>query len=285
MKNYSPLRYPGGKSTLAGLIAQIRKLNALGDRDIAEPFAGGAGASLGLLFSEATPRILINDADRSIRDFWWSTINRSEQLLELIQKTRISIPEWRRQRAVYRDRSQMSRLKRGFATFYLNRCNRSGIIMNGGPIGGVEQAGKWKIDARFNKEELVRRCKKIAEYSARITVSGEDGIDFLGRVDRARTFFLIDPPYYEKGKTLYLNGLDPTYHRTLAENLRELTEVPWVLTYDDCEDVRKLYRSWAAIRPFSLRYAASEKRSGKEVMIHPKWMRLPLTQNSAAIGW
>ena len=50
MKTCSPLRYPGGKSAMAELLSEIRRLNGLGDRAIAEPFAGGAGASLTLLF-------------------------------------------------------------------------------------------------------------------------------------------------------------------------------------------------------------------------------------------
>lgn len=139
MKISSPLRYPGGKSVMADLLIQIRKINGLGNRTISEPFTGGAGASLKLLYLEETPEIFINDADRAIHDFWWAVINRSKSFANMISKTHVSMAEWCRQRAVYRDQGRVSRLRRGFATFYLNRCNRSGIIMNGGPIGGVKQ--------------------------------------------------------------------------------------------------------------------------------------------------
>ncbi|OPY98935.1 hypothetical protein A5906_30735 [Bradyrhizobium sacchari] len=286
MNQASPLRYPGGKAAMAGLLGQIRKLNGLGSYSVAEPFAGGAGASLSLLFREETSEIHINDADGAIHDFWWSLTNRPEQFSKLLKKTRVSMAEWRRQRDTYRSNDRrLSRLTRGFSAFYLNRCNRSGIIMNGGPIGGINQTGDWLIDARFNKEELHRRCQKIAEYRDRIFVTDRDGIDFVRDQDASRTFYFIDPPYFEKGKTLYLNALDHEYHKRLAGQLRSMNDDAWVLTYDDCREIRQLYRGWATIRPFGLRYAAAERRSGREIMITPKWMHLPTTQRSDAIDW
>lgn len=270
---------------MAGLLSEIRRVNQLGDLSIAEPFAGGAGASLKLLYLEDTQDIYINDGDPSMHDFWWAVVNRSKQFLHLLSKTRVSMAEWRRQREVYRSSDRVSRLRRGFATFYLNRCNRSGIILSGGPIGGIKQTGKWKLNARFNKPELKSRCEKIAEYRARICVSGDDGIDFIDSLDSASTFLFVDPPYFEKGPTLYLNKLEESYHAGLAERLRTLHDEAWVLTYDDCPEIRKLYKGWATIRPFSLRYTASKRRTGKEVLIVPKWMQLPDTQLSAAMTW
>jgi DNA adenine methylase len=263
----------------------VRRINGLGDRSVAEPFAGGAGASLSLLYLEETPRIYINDADPAIYAFWWSVVSRPAQFLDLLSSTRVSIAEWRRQRDAYRSRGRVGRLHRGFAAFYLNRCNRSGIIMNGGPVGGISQAGKWKVNARFNKDELRQRCERVAEYRDRISVSCRDGIEFIEAMDPRTTFYFIDPPYFEKGPTLYLNALDEDYHRALAARLRSMSSASWVLTYDDCPEVRRLYRGWAAIRPFSLGYSTYERRSGTEVLITPKWMRLPREQDSLAIKW
>jgi DNA adenine methylase len=218
-------------------------------------------------------------------DFWWAVTSRSRSFVDMISKVRLNLTEWRRQRDVYRDRGRVSRLRRGFATFYLNRCNRSGIIMNGGPIGGIDQGGKWKLDARFNRITLRERCEKIAEYRSRIQVSGQDGIELIKGCKSDDVFYFIDPPYFEKGKTLYLNALDKQYHMALAAQLRSMSAAAWVLAYDDCPEIRRMYRGWATIRPFSLRYAAHERRSGKEILIVPKWMRLPTSQLSAAISW
>jgi DNA adenine methylase len=269
---------------MTSLLIQIRKLNALGNTSLAEPYAGGAGASLTMLYLEETPKIFINDADPAMHDFWWSLVHRPQPFIDLLSTSRISIAEWRRQRDAYRSRTT-SRLRRGFSAFYLNRCNRSGIIINGGPIGGLEQTGAWKLDARFNKAELRSRCEKVAEYADRIHVSGLDGIEFIKKRVEDRTLFLIDPPYFAKGPMLYLNTLDESYHANLARTLRSLPDTPWVLTYDDCADIRRLYRGWARIRPFTLRYVASERRQGKELLIAPKWMRLPTSQTSSALSW
>jgi DNA adenine methylase len=196
MKTASPLRYPGGKSALANVLKQIRQLNNLGDRAIAEPFAGGAGASLALLFEESAPEIYINDRDSLIRDFWWSITQRCDEFIALLKGTRINMTEWRRQRDLYRSQVRGMKLERGFATFYLNRCNRSGVIFNGGPIGGIKQLGKWKLNARFNKVNLITRCKRVADYGERINVSGLDGIKFIRSLNTERTFFFHRPAIF-----------------------------------------------------------------------------------------
>lgn len=283
----SPLRYPGGKAAMSGLLAELRRINGLGDRPIAEPFAGGAGASLNLLFNEEAPEIYINDADPAIHDFWWSVVRHSDDFTKLLSRTRVSMAEWRRQRAVYSGGGRHSRLRRGFSAFFLNRCNRSGIISGGGPIGGVQQTGEWKIDARYNKEKLIQRCLRIAEYRERIHTSDLDGVDFIQTVSEAgiAPFLFIDPPYYVKGPTLYLNKLTHDYHASLARVLHEIEHLPWVVTYDDCPEIRALYADWATIRPFTLRYNAAERRQGREVLIAPEWMQLPTTQLSNAIRW
>lgn len=281
----SPLRYPGGKATLAGLLNRIRVANQLRDLEFAEPYAGGAGAALTLLFRDEAPAIHINDADQAIFDIWWAILERIDQFSEMIHTAPLTVDEWRRQRAVYRNPGSVSRVERAFAAFYLNRCNRSGIIRNGGPIGGIEQAGKWRLDARFSRLRLVERCQRVSRERSRIHLSAQDGIEFLRGLAGTGVFFFLDPPYFEKGPTLYLNALDPPYHAALAQVLRTMDDTPWVLTYDDCPEVRALYQDWATIRSYSLRYSASKRRSGGELLIAPHWLILPTDTGSAAIRW
>ena len=234
---------------------------------------------------EETKEIFINDADAAIHDLWWSLVNQPKKFLNLLSNVKISMAEWKRQRDIYRRSGRVSRIERGFAAFILNRCNHSGIVVNGGPIGGIKQSGKWKLDARFNKTNLQRRCEKVAEYGKRINVSCYDGIEFLEQTNPDTTMYFIDPPYFEKGPTLYLNTLDGEYHQALANRLREMKDKAWVLTYDDCPKIRAMYRAWAQIRPYSLRYTANDRRHGNEVLIVPKWTRLPSTQDSAVLRW
>lgn len=284
MNQASPLRYPGGKSAMAGLIAETRRINRLGDRIIAEPFAGGAGASLQLLFVEEARAIMINDADPAIHAFWWAATERTDEFVAMLKRKRVSMSEWRRQRSVYKS-ARPPRLDLGFAAFYLNRTNRSGIIATGGPIGGLKQTGDWKLGARFNKQELVHRIERVGEYKSRIHVSSLDGLDLIRAAAAKNAMLFIDPPYYVKGSSLYLNGLTHDYHARLAHELSALADRPWLLTYDDCPEIRALYEGWAQVRPFRLRYAANRRRRGHELLIAPKHLRLPEEQASLAIDW
>ena len=283
MRVASPLRYPGGKAAMTGALSGIRGLNDLGGHAVAEPFAGGAGAALSLLYLGETWQIHINDLDPAIHAFWHSAVHDSEALLELLDERPVSVDEWTRQRDVYHA-DESSRLERGFAAFYLNRCNRSGIIKNGGVIGGRKQSGRWKIDARFYKTTLRERLERIAAMRDHISVTGLDGIQFIETLDQASTMYFIDPPYYAKGSTLYLNVLEPDYHERLAATLRRMGDSAWVLTYDDCREVRTLYETWANVTSFSLPYTASERRQGREVLITPKRLRLPPSLSATAVA-
>ena len=118
----------------------------------------------------------------------------------------------------------------------------------------------------------MERCQRVAGQASRIHISALDGIEFIRGLADAGAFFFIDPPYFGKGPALYLNALDPPYHALLAQVLRKMKDSPWVLTYDDCAEVRAPYEEWAAVRSYSLRYSASSRRRGGALLIAPRWM-------------
>jgi DNA adenine methylase len=255
------------------------RLNDLNGGIYAEPYAGGGGAALWLLFGEYVDRIRINDADPCVYEFWNSVLRRTDDFLDLLERTKPTPAEWRRQKEIYGYPRHHARLRVGFATFFLNRCNRSGVISRGGMIGGNKQTGEWKIDARFNKTELAARIRKIALFRDRITLTNEDGLHFLNaigsdRVNAARTFVYLDPPYYRKGSQLYLNFYDPEDHAALARMLRTERRFPWVLSYDNVSEVRALYKGMHQLA-FDLDYSAHNGRVGKEIMIYPDSIRFP----------
>ena len=263
--HYSPLRYPGGKTFLFPFIDSIIKEKGLQGVTYVEPFAGGAGAALALLFLEKVDRIVINDFDPAIYAFWKAAIFETEKFVKKILSIPLTVTEWRKQKAIY-SCPKASVFNKGFATFYLNRTNVSGIL-NGGPIGGIEQTGKWKINARFNKEGLAERIGQLALYRNRISVFNRDGVelirDFLGKKN---TFIYLDPPYYDKGATLYLNHYKSGDHQKLAKQLNKHSKALWVLTYDANKAIESLYENRKIIN-FSLGYTARESRRGKELMI------------------
>lgn len=254
-----------------------------------EPYAGGAGAALNLLFGEHVERIMINDADRCIYTFWNAVLNQTSRFLKLLEDTPISVEQWKIQREIYRNQKKHSSIRVGFATFYLNRCNRSGILMNSGVIGGMDQSGKWKINARFNKDELAKRVERISMYKDRISIFGEDAIKFLKTHVATiscdeRILVYLDPPYYVKGSQLYLNHYGHDDHDKLSNFIKKQKELKWIMTYDNVPEIHKLYQELGKV-PFHLNYSAHSAREGNELLIHPSGVKLPAGNGSLRIAY
>mgnify|MGYP002578704147 FL=1 len=157
MENYSPLRYPGGKSALYPAIANIIESNNMKHCIYIEPFAGGANIAWSLLINGIVDYIIINDADKSIYSFWRAITESTHWFIEKIESVSVTVDEWRKQRAILQESSRYSK-ELGFAMFFLNRTNRSGIL-DAGPIGGYDQSGTYKIDCRFNKASLIKKIQ------------------------------------------------------------------------------------------------------------------------------
>ena len=208
MENYSPLRYPGGKSALYPTISSIIKSNNLDHCTYVEPFAGGANIAWSLLIDGVVDYIIINDADIAVYSFWRAIIESTPWFIDKVKNVPVTVEEWHKQRAILRGAKKYSK-ELGFATFFLNRTNRSGIL-EAGPIGGYDQSGTYKIDCRFNKEALIKKISKIAEYKKRAKIYNQDISTFLRSFlprwkNNGEMFIYFDPPYYEKGRRLYMN--------------------------------------------------------------------------------
>ena len=206
MPNPSPLRYPGGKNRLAGFISLVIQNLNLPNCTYVEPFAGGAGVALSLLLDGTVDNIVINDYDKAIYSFWRAVKQEPAALIKRIENTPVTIEEWHKQKHVYSVATSYS-LDLAFATLFLNRTNRSGIL-NAGPIGGYSQSGDWKLDVRFDKEALITKIAAISEHRKNIVVYNKDIISLLRNYAPGfgdNVFFYFDPPYYNKGQKLYKN--------------------------------------------------------------------------------
>ena len=255
---------------------QLLALNGLRQVQYAEPYAGGASLALALLFEEYASTVHINDLSRPVYAFWYSVLYDTEELCRKIQSVDITIAEWKRQRSIYDARNEADLTELGFATFFLNRTNRSGII-GGGVIGGKGQVGAWSLDARFTKEELMRRIRRIGRYRDRIKIYNQDGIAFtkgiVGGLGK-NVFVFYDPPYIEKGQQLYLNNYDIADHKYLEEQVTQL-EQPWIVTYDYEGAVRhRLYESYPRLA-FELSYSAQARHRSKEALFLSEQLVLP----------
>lgn len=274
-KFVSPLRYPGGKLKVVDYVKRLFEENDLMDGTYIEPYAGGASVALTLLFSEYASRIKINDIDLSIYAFWYSALNETEALCRKISDTPVNIDMWQEQRAVQARKQDAELLELGFSTFFLNRTNRSGIL-NGGVIGGKSQSGNYKIDARYNKTDLIDRIEGIADYADRIELTSMDAVELLKRYKRTpapKTLCYLDPPYYMKGRDLYLNYYTDDDHRAIADAIRHY-KGKWMISYDAVPFISNLYQPYRQ-KEYCLSYSAGPTAKGREIMIYSDGLMIP----------
>lgn len=276
MSFYTPLRYPGGKRKLLHFFKALIATNHLNGCPYIEPYAGGAGLAMSLLFEGLVDSIYINDKNYSVYAFWHSVLNSTEDLCRRIYDAPVTIEEWYKQKAVQARPQLFSNLELGFSTFFLNRTNRSGIL-KGGVIGGKEQSGAWKLDARFTKNELIRRIQAIAERRTQIHISNKDAIIYIRNLKKifanVPVLFYFDPPYFEKGAKLYDNFYNEENHKTVSNCIKKLS-YPWIVSYDNQPTIRGLYRDYTAIT-YSLHYTAQDKKKGTEFMAFSESLSLP----------
>lgn len=273
MISQSPLRYPGGKNKVYSYIKHIIKINSL--TSYIEPFAGGAAIAIKLLLRNEVKQIYLNDFDPSIYSFWKSAIFHTDDFVDLVINTPITMEEWHKQTDIQKGKLQFNLtdkndcLKLGFSTFFLNRTNRSGIL-KAGVIGGKKQNGNYKMDCRFNKDNLIERIQLIAKRRDSIHLYNLDAVDFIEQVIKktrnSLTFF--DPPYYDKGPALYTNFYEHKDHVELAKSINyKMKNRYWLLTYDTAPQIQCIYKPFnLKSLEYYLNYSVSRPTKGKEFM-------------------
>lgn len=274
MQFVTPLRYPGGKGRLTQFVADLMQANGLVGGHYVEPFAGGCGVGLSLLTLEYASHVHINDLNRSVHAFWQAVLEDSDELCSRISRKRVSMAEWHRQRAIQQD-PDADPMDLAFSTFFLNRVNRSGIIL-GGVIGGKDQEGPWKLDARYNKKDMIARIEHIAELRSRITLYNLDAAKLIKNVLPKlpkRMLCYLDPPYYVKGKGLYEDHYQHEDHAAIAKLVAKL-ERPWIVSYDNTPEIRSFYSAFRK-RTFGLRYSAQARYEGAEIMFYSAGLKIP----------
>lgn len=264
---YSPLRYPGGKSKLTAYVVETLKLNDLEGGTYVEPFAGGCAIAWYLLLKGHVSKVWVNDLDPAIHAFWYCVLYRTDDLCQMITGTPVTIDQWHRQREIYTS-GESDVLLLGFATFFLNRTNRSGII-KAGVIGGLNQDGNYLLDCRYDKQKLISKIREIAGRRADISLTNLDAAHFIDEYlpsIEGKSLVNIDPPYYVKGKGLYQNFFKHDDHYRLYESVKRIQQ-PWIVTYDDTPEISGIYAEFEP-QPFGLTYTAQTKRKGSEIIIH-----------------
>jgi len=285
-KYYSPLRYPGGKGKLFKFVQDLILHNDLEGGSYSEPYTGGASIALGLLIEGYVSEIHINDIDDGVYSFWYAILEHTDEFLKKIWDTPLNVDEWHKQMHINKNKSNFSPLDVGFSTFFLNRTNRSGVI-NAGVIGGLDQTGNYKIDARFNKDSLAKRINAIACHKNYIHIYKQDAIDFLIKTlpkNKTKGLIFLDPPYYVKGKGLYTSFYEHEDHEKVAETIKTSPHKHWIVTYDNAPQIDEIYDLKNKVI-YNLRYSLNhQSTSGSELLFHSSDITLPYHPNSKNTG-
>lgn len=270
-------RYPGGKSKLSHMILPriASVLESDQSLEYREPFFGGGSIGLKML-DLSDNQLWINDYDFGIHCVWNSVINKPDDLKNLIMGFTPSVDEFYRMKSVLltNDRHHLTddeKVEYGFYKIAIHQTSYSGLgTKSGGPLGGKEQKSKYDIACRWSPEYM---CKKIDMYHKKFarktlresTCTCSDFSRLILDTD-AKAFIYLDPPYYVKGNELYQCGFDEEDHIRLAHHLRE-TQHKWLLSYDHCEEIEKLY-SWANVEYVSkVNYSINTSRNKQELLI------------------
>jgi len=273
--NRTPLRYPGGKQKLSPFIKQILSHNQI-DGHYVEPYAGGAGVALELLLSNCVQNIHLNDSDIRLFAFWHSIKNHSEEFCRRIARASLNIEEWKYRREILRAPENYDLFEVGFSTFYLNRCNRSGVL-NAGVIGGLNQDGNYKMDARFSRNDLIRRIEAIRLFKDNIFLSNLDAEDYINQyIPKLSNNCLVylDPPYFNKAKDLYLNSYLPDDHIRISQTIQSNITKPWILSYDNVPQITSLYPERRSFT-YNLQYSAAKTYKGQEIFVFCDNLKIP----------
>lgn len=273
----SPFRYPGGKTQLYNFIDHLLKINNINGTYV-EPFAGGAGVAIKLLINNKVQNIWINDYDVSIYSVWFYILNEPKKLIQMIQSVpfdyksghtygkKESLEFWHQQKKIYLElKNNGPSLKLAFATLFLNRTNRSGII-SGGPVGGLNQSNKTQIYARFNKQTLIKKINTVASLKSNIKLTNYDALKLTKKIRNStnanNSFIFFDPPYFKQGKNLYFTSFDKRGHQKLSSEILSLTNYFWITTYDVDKNIELFYSSCSKRFKYQLKYFANNKRRG-----------------------
>jgi DNA adenine methylase len=240
-------------------------------------------------------RLWINDKDIGIACLWTSVIRHPDEFKKRVRTFTPSVEAFHELRQeltnVCATPDEPARIVDiGFKKLAIHQISYSGLgTKSGGPLGGAGQKSRYKIDCRWSPDYICKKVDRLHDLFAAVEVRGNccTNLDFTDMIEDTEcpSLLYLDPPYYVKGNDLYQHGFTPGDHQRLADALRR-TEHAWVLSYDDCPEVRRLY-GWACIAPLDVNYSITatkdrdtgerQSRTKTELLICPKQTGLAAT--------
>lgn len=255
-RSFSPYRYPGGKSKYCNEILQKLSIYLDKNNNFVDVFVGGGSITLAVAEKYRYHNIYINDIDPWVYSFWKLIAkNDSKEIKELFNLIDIkpTIDYFNH----LREKNPQNEIEQAYYSIFFNRTTFSGLGFNG-PIGGKDQKSKYTIDCRYNSLKIksnILECIKL--LSGRTIVSNNHFSNF-NTWSNTQYVSYLDPPYVEAGKQLYTYWMQKEEHILLSNILQVKND--WVLSYDDDELIRDLYKN-NQIFNLSVKYSVDGKKT------------------------
>jgi len=244
----SPLRYPGGKNRA---IKAIQAYIPENETKLCSPFLGGASIELA-----CSSFMSVRGADvfGPLIAFWQNLLKQPDKLAARVARyyplTKIKFYNLQKRFVTLEDE-----LERAAAFYVLNRSSFSGTTLSGGMSPG---------HPRFT-ESSIQRLRDFRAPNFKVEIS--DFRDVIPKYDDH--FLYLDPPYLN-GQSLYgVRGHTHKEfnHRALAELI--VKRERWIMSYNDCEEIRKLYPD-NQILTVEWIYGMSKDKNSNEILVLSK---------------
>ena len=152
-------------------------------------------------------------------------------------------------------------LQQSIQYFIINRCSFSGSTLS----GGFSQEAS-------NKRFTLSSINKIEELDfTNIEIYNNDFYEFINNFNIISSLMFLDPPYYLENKSkLYGNNgdLHQDFNHELLFDLLN-TKKNWIITYNNCEYIRNLYKDFIII-DVNWSYGMNTSKSSSEIIIISK---------------
>lgn len=207
----SAFRYPGGKKNF---VSSVRGWLKAGLRPsvFVEPFAGSAVVSMAVAREDLADRIVLNDLDPVVSNFWQVLADGgSEELCRMLLGFRVTRQNVRE---VW-DRRGLSGIDLAFQTIVKNRTSHNGIVGKGmaGMIGEIGRDNKG-IMSCWTIRTFVPRILEAGRFfaSGKASFKQRDAIEVIREyAGNPSAALFVDPPYFGKGSILYsTHGVSPS---------------------------------------------------------------------------
>ena len=236
---YSPFRYPGGKSRWYELIKAW--VEHVSPSRFVEPFAGGAHAGLAVAYEKwgrkIVDEVVLIERDENVAAVWETIFNGEADWL--VQ--RIGEFEMSREAAENVIKGENGSIEeQAFAMIVHNRVSRGGVTAPGAGWLNDGENGEG-LSSRWYPGTLTDRIEKLSEVRDRVNFIEGDAFERMPQYQNASDALFIDPPYPDAGGRLYDHS-DVDHDRIFMLACRSTG--PVLLTYDDSEEVKNLVEKY-----------------------------------------